>query len=307
MKKVLVAGSEGFIGKNLVCKLLKRNYAVYGISKRQRPETMHGNYHYTSMDVLDRKKVDGLFRQGPFDSVIYLASITAYQQVSKDKEPALQLNTTGLINFLENVAKNPQTKFVFASNGKVYGEAEKLPLSEDQRPNPINIFGKIKWVAEKLIDLYSHQSRNRFVILRIFNVYGPGQGIDFLVPTILSQLMDGNGEVTLGDIYNRRDYIYIDDVVSAIELLLEHELPPGLNIFNAGNGQSFSAYDIVKTIEEILGEKIMIKTDQSKIRKNEPANEYADIDKLLSLGWSPNYDLKTGLEKTISCHCGITL
>lgn len=267
MKKVLVAGSEGFIGKNLVCELLNRNYAVYGISERQKPEIVNSNYHHTSMDVLDRKKVDNLFRQGPFDSIIYLASITDYQQVSKDKEPALQLNTTGLINFLGNVGKNPQTKFVFASNRKVYGKAEKLPLSEDQKPNPINIFGKIKSVAEKIIDLYSHQSRNRFIILRIFNVYGPGQGTDFLVPTILSQLTECKGEVTLGNIYDRRDYIYIDDVVSAIEVLLEHELPPGLNIFNVGNGQSFSAYDIVKTIEKTLGEKIHDKNRPIKDKK----------------------------------------
>jgi UDP-glucose 4-epimerase len=300
MGKLLVTGSEGFIGKHLVTKLLSEGYVVYGISLPPTAGIKHPNYHYTCLDILNREKLSRYFENLMFDAVIHLAALTTHEELTKDKERTLRINLEGTLNLLEEFKKTKSIKFIFASTGKVYGRIQALPLSEDHPTNPINILGKTKLVAEKLIDFFSYDPTQQFIVLRMFNVYGPGQRSYFLIPTILSQLQDGNDIITLGNIHDKRDYIFIEDVVEAVITVLRKKLPEGLSIFNVGSGEPYSALDIVRIMEETLGKEVKINIDKSRFRKDEFPEEYADIRKLLSLGWSPRYDLKAGLEKTKS-------
>jgi nucleoside-diphosphate-sugar epimerase len=300
MGKFLVTGSEGFIGKHLTVRLLSEGHVVCGIALPPGFAIEHPNYHYTSLDILNREKLSLYFENSTFDAVIHFAALTTHEELTKDKEKTLRLNLEGTLNLLEEFKKTKSTKFIFASTGKVYGRIQKLPLSEDHPTSPINILGKTKLVAEKLIDFFSHEATQQFIILRMFNVYGPGQRNYFLIPTILSQLRDGNNEITLGNIHDKRDYIFIEDIVEAVLIMLKKRLPEGLDIFNVGSGKPHSALDVVRVIEEIFAKKVTIDVDESRFRKDEFPEEYADIKKLLSLGWSPRYDLKTGLEKTAS-------
>lgn len=300
MGKVLVTGSEGFIGKRLTARLLSEGYVVYGISLPPVSEIEHPNYHYSSLDILNREKLCRLFENSMFDVVIHLAALTTHEELTKDKGRTLRINLEGTLNLLEEFKKTKSTKFIFASTGKVYGRIQELPISEDHPTIPINILGKTKLIAERLVDFFSYEGTQQFVILRIFNVYGPGQRSYFLIPTILSQFRDGNNEITLGNIHDKRDYIFVEDVVEAVMIMLKKKLPEGLNIFNVGSGQPHSASDIVKIIEEILDKKVGINVDKSRFRIDEFPEEFADIRKLLSLGWFPRYDLKAGLEKTAS-------
>ena len=300
MGKVLVTGSEGFLGKHLVLRLLLEGYVVYGISLPPTSVIEHPNYHYTSLDILNREKLSRYFENSTFDAVIHLAALTTHEELTKDKERTLRINLEGTLNLLEEFKKTKSTKFIYASTGKVYGRIQELPLSEDHPTNPINILGKTKLIAERLIDFFSYEATQQFIVLRIFNVYGPGQRDYFLIPTILSQLQDDDNEITLGNIHDKRDYIFIEDVVEAVMMMLKKRLPESLNIFNVGSGKPHSALDIVRITEEICGKRVGINVDKSRFRKDEFPEEYADIRKLLSLGWSPRYDLKTGLEKTKS-------
>lgn len=300
MGKVLVTGSEGFLGKHLVLRLLLEGYVVYGISLPPTSVIEHPNYHYTSLDILNREKLSHYFENSTFDAVIHLAALTTHEELTKNKEKTLRINLEGTLNLLEEFRNTKSTKFIFTSTGKVYGRIQQLPLSEDHPTSPINILGKTKLVAEKLIDFFSYEATQQFIILRMFNVYGPGQRNYFLIPTILSQFRDGNDKITLGNIHDKRDYIFIEDIVEAIMIMLKKRLSENLNIFNVGSGKPHSALDIVRVIEEIFSKKVTIDIDKSRFRKDEFPEEYADIRKLLSLGWSPRYDLKTGLEKTIS-------
>ena len=301
MKNILVTGSEGFIGKHIVTRLLSEGYNVYGISRRPEFTLKHQNYHYTSLDILDREKLSNYFENIIFDAVIHLAALTTHEELTKNREKTLKINLEGTLNLLEEFKKTKSTKFIYTSTGKVYGRIQELPLSEDHPTNPLNILGKTKLVVEKLIDFFSYEATQQFVISRIFNVYGPGLRQYFLIPTIISQLKEGNNEIVLGNIHDRRDYIFIEDVVEALIIMLEKQLPENMNIFNVGSGKSHSALNIVNVIEEILGKKIIINVDKTRFRKDEFPDEYANIEKLSTFGWHPRYDLKIGLEKMISC------
>jgi nucleoside-diphosphate-sugar epimerase len=300
MERILITGSEGFIGRHLTVKLLAEGYEVYGISLPPASGIDHPNYRWTSVDILDREKLSLFFRNSRFDTVIHLAALTTHEELTKHKERTLRINLEGTLNLLEEFKSTESGKFIFASTGKVYGRIQELPLSEDHPTSPINVLGKTKLIAEKLIDFFSGESAQQYVILRMFNVYGPGQRDYFLIPTILSQLRDGNGQITLGNLSHRRDYIFIEDVVDAILTVLGKEMSGNLNVFNVGSGRAHSASDIVKIMERILARKVSIKVDESRLRKDEFPEEYADVGKLLSLGWSPRYDLEAGIERTAS-------
>ena len=140
---------------------------------------------------------------------------------------------------------------------------------------------------------FSTISDKSFSILSIFNVYGPNQKPEFLIPTILSQIK--NNKVILGDIKSKRDYLYIKDLITAFLTIVKNK-EKGVQIYNVGSGVSTSAEDIVRAIEKISKKKLSIEVDKSKLRKNEMPDEKADISKLKILGWNPKYNVHSGLK-----------
>jgi nucleoside-diphosphate-sugar epimerase len=184
----------------------------------------------------------------------------------------------------------------------VYGTPETLPIPEDHRLAPTTVLGKAKKAAEDLVSFYADYSDNkRFTILRLFNAYGPGQKPDFLIPTVLRQL--DKPEIELGDTASRRDFVYRDDVVEAIAMVLLNPRDPDLGdarlrIFNVGSGSSHSPAEIVDLLGTIVGRQLRVIVDRQRLRSGEANEERADVRRLTSLGWQPRVDLKTGLELT---------
>lgn len=302
MTTVLVTGSDGFIGSNLVKKLLESGRTVYGISLADQTDITHEKFTYSSIDILDCDAIDTLFSSVRFDSVVHLAALTTHDEMVNRKARTLRINLDGVLNVLSAARESAVRKIVYASTGKVYGSIESLPISETHPARPTNILGKTKLIAEQLFDFFADDAPFESVILRIFNVYGPGQRDYFLVPTIVSQLQSGNDSIVLGNITDRRDYVYIDDVVDAIMHVLATPFDTPLVHLNVGTGRSYCARDIVDQIGMILNRDINIVTDQKRFRKDEFPDEYADITRLKNIGWNPNYSLCEGLRKTVQAY-----
>ena len=301
----MVTGSEGFIGRHLTKRLSESGHEVLGLSRRRSSRLRLPGYSYTSLDLTDRGALASYLEKTEYDWVVHLAGLTTHEELTRNRGKALQMNLEGLHNVLDAFVRSDATRFLFASTGKVYGRIESLPTAEDHPTAPYNVLGRLKLIAEMIIDFYACDSEKQFVTLRIFNVYGPEQRSYFLIPTILSQLRDGAGEATLGSIDDRRDYVYIDDVVEAIVTCLESRLGGGLHVYNVGSGRSYSARDIVAKIGCILGRRIRIRVDERRVRRDECPEEYADTRRIAPLGWRPRVDLKEGLERTIAAFGGL--
>ncbi len=181
MNKILVTGSEGFIGQHIVNRLLSEGHTVYGISRRPVSTNTHTNYHYKSIDILDRDKLQEFLRGLELDAVIHLASLTTHDELMNFKEQTLRINLEGSLNLLDEFKHSTAVKFIFISTGKVYGEIQELPIPENHPAEPSNILGKSKLITEKLIDFYSYETDRQYTVLRVFNVYGPGQRDYFLL------------------------------------------------------------------------------------------------------------------------------
>jgi len=289
---IAITGVNGFIGLHLAKKLLEKEYKVIGIGKDE--ESKVSNISYYKGDILDKTFLESVMRD--VNAVVHLAAITSHEDITNKKEETEKINLLGTKNALDVFSKSKAEKFLYASTGKVYGKVVYLPIDENHPTNPQNILGKSKLKVEKLIASYEDKTK-QFTILRVFNVYGPGQNENFLIPTIFKQLSERN-EIALGDIEAKRDHIYIDDLVDAFILAIEKKLPPGVYIYNICTQVSKSASEIVQLINKIKGLSIKIKVNSTLIRKDESKEEYGTFGKAKKeLGWQPKINLEEGLRR----------
>ncbi len=199
--RILITGINGFIGQHLGAKLVQRGHVVVGLARNKKCKVANIKAYYSG-SVLDKKLVEEAAKDAQV--IIHLAALTSHKTMVDNKFETLEINLQGTKNVLDAFSKSKNTqKFFYASSGKVYGRIMHLPISEDHPTNPQNVLGKSKLITEKLIDFYN-DNQKEFVIFRIFNVYGPGQNKNFLIPTILAQFHEGKKEIVLGDMSRLR-------------------------------------------------------------------------------------------------------
>jgi UDP-glucose 4-epimerase len=196
--------------------------------------------------------------------------------------------------------RSTKTRLTFVSSGgAVYGVPNTLPIGEGHSTNPVSAYGTVKLAIEKFLHVYNLEFGLDYRILRLSNPYGPhqvnaaGQG---LVPTIIERAIRKEPLTVWGDGSNVRDYLFVEDAVSAITKSLgdtsEHK------IFNIGSGKGTSILDLVHEVEELLGESIEVNFEAKRF-SDAPSNV---LDVSLAkevLGWTPQTALKDGLSKTI--------
>ena len=220
MIKILITGSKGFIGSSLLLSLQSKDYDIteIGTSKTQ--------------NLCDWEFVDKIRK---VDVIIHLAGKSFVPDSFSNPLYFYNNNIISTLNILEK-AKKDGAKVIFVST-YVYGNPEYLPIDEKHKLDPQNPYTQSKIVGEELCKAYNRDFNVPITIFRPFNIYGLGQGVRFFIPTLLSQLH--NNEIYLNDSRPRRDFIYIDDAISAIEQAINVNVN-SLNIYNLGSGVSTS-------------------------------------------------------------------
>jgi nucleoside-diphosphate-sugar epimerase len=277
-KKVIVTGATGFLGKKL-CKALKqRNITTLELNSE-------------GHDIADKNYFDQV-PDGKYDHFYHLAAKTFVPDSWADPLAFIKTNTLGTVNALEFCKpKNIPVTFVSAF---VYGNVAN-PIQESTVPEPNNPYALSKKLAEDLCLFYERHHKLAITVVRPFNIYGPGQPGHFLIPSIIKQAIL-NGNVTVGDLAPRRDYIYIDDVTDLLCKMIENR---ATGIFNAGTGNSYSVAEVIGLIEKIIGKKIEIQS-AGNVRKNEIMDTVASISSARdAFDWYPAWTLEKGLMATV--------
>ena len=274
-KAVLVTGATGFIGSRLCMILEQKGFHVLKHSSR-------------NGDIADPSSLDQ-FREHPIYHVFHCAARTFVPRSWEKPLEFITTNVTGTGTVLE-LCRQRSAGLTYVS-AYVYGSDVTNPITEDAVPRPNNPYALSKRMAEELCEFYARFMNISVNIVRPFNVYGPGQSGEFLIPFIIKQVKEGR-QVEVKDLFPKRDYVYIDDVVECIVKAMEH---PGFGVFNAGSGRSYSVKEVIDIVMEIAGKNLPVLSQQVE-RPNEISDTIASIEAAEKhLGWKPRFDLLKGL------------
>ncbi|MCX6971007.1 MAG: SDR family NAD(P)-dependent oxidoreductase [Verrucomicrobia bacterium] len=306
---ILVTGGAGFIGSHICRRLLSEGHAVTSIDdfndyydpaiKRANVAAMGGAAKVVEGDIRDRGRIQELFAEGKFETVIHVAARAGVRPSVKDPQLYIDTNITGTHHLLEASHQNAVGRFIFASSSSVYGLAKTVPFSEDLAlPQTLSPYAATKLAGEHLCGNYSHLFGLRTVCLRFFTVYGPGQRPDLAIHKFTDAIHKGLSIPQYGDGSTRRDYTYIDDIVQGVMGALQYN-GPLFDIFNLGENQTITLTELIREIEKGLGKKAVI--ERMPEQQGDMPLTSADITKARALlGYNPQTKIADGIPKFIS-------
>jgi UDP-glucose 4-epimerase len=297
----LVTGGCGFIGTNLVEKLINEGYRVRVFdmpsANRANLTTIGSEVDFIAGNFLDGAEVDRALEDAEF--VFHLVGTTLPSSSNKNPVFDVQSNVVATIRLLEASVRHNVKRVLFASSGgTVYGEPEKIPITEDHPTNPLCSYGITKLTIEKYLKLFHQLHGLDYTILRIANPYGryqkaiSGQG---LIGVLLERVREGQAITIWGDGSVKRDYIYVGDVVDAFLAALKQTSP--YRIFNIGTGVGTSIMDLLRMLTQVTGIKPRVEYSAGRpvdvsinVLDSMRANRYLD--------WRAQTDCETGLQRT---------
>jgi len=276
-KRILLTGGSGFIGSCLGPLLDGLGHTVYPVSRS------------TGFDISNVSSFRP-FLGASINTVIHLAGHTFVPESWNSPDEYYRVNSLGTQSALDFCRAVDATMIYISAY--IYGKPQYLPIDEQHPVEPNNPYAHSKWFGEELCRFYSRFMGVRTIILRPFNLYGPGQDERFLIPTILTQYRN-NGVVNILDTTPRRDFLHVADFAEACASAVTHEVDYAL--FNVGSGYSLSVAEIVQIMSRVTGDKITV-TATGTPRRNEILETIADIRAIKdAMGWTPHRSFSEGL------------
>ncbi|MCM1232141.1 MAG: NAD(P)-dependent oxidoreductase [Butyrivibrio sp.] len=284
VNKVLITGGSGFIGSKAAAYLADRDYQVLCPSSQE-------------LNVLEAEDFRRWTDVG-IGHVVHLAGKTFVPDSWEKPADFFMTNLAGTLNTVE-FCRKAGISMTYVS-AYIYGQPEKLPIDEEAPVCSNNPYAKSKYMAEELCEFFCRNYGMDISVLRLFNVFGSGQSNKFLIPYIIEQAVGPNKNITVQDLEPRRDYVYIDDVCSAIERSITGTM--GFQLFNVGSGRSYSVRDVIQIVQEKACTNKEVVSKQN-IRKNELNDVVADITAIRKAwNWCPHVSMEEGLQICVEAH-----
>ena len=298
-KTVFIFGGAGFIGSHLV-ELLINDYKVIVFDKK--------NFSSRNIKTFERdiEIIEGDFCNyldwqdalGKVDYVLHLICSTLPAVANENCIYDIESNVVPTLHLLDVLRKNKRPRLVFVSSGgTVYGNADRLPVSEAAATNPICSYGIGKLVIEKYLHLYQHLYGLDCRTARLSNVYGERQSITTnqgLITTLLHRALQGHALQVWGDGSVVRDYLYVKDAVRGIQKLLAYEGPA--RIVNVSSNRGYSVNEVINELRRVTGKRVAVTYSGERrfdVRDNILSNALARKE----LGWKPAVSLPEGMTR----------
>ncbi len=310
MKKgtILVVGGAGYIGSHMNKMLRQAGYETLVLDNLCRGDRKTIlNAPFIQGDINCPSTLKHIFNNNSIDTVMHFAALTDVAESIRNPAAYYLNNVFHTMNLLKAMAQHQVTNFIFSSSAAIFGHPQSAMIDEDHPCEPINPYGKSKWMVENFLKEFSKAHGIKFCSIRYFNAAGGDpegkiknyqKGATNLIPLILHGLKRGGQIVKInGTDYSTpdgtciRDYIHIEDIGTAHLLSMERLRESGeSSYYNLGNGQGYSVREVIHAVERVTGKKIQI--NESERRPGDPAVLIADAKKaLIELKWVPRYPL----------------
>lgn len=308
--RILITGCAGFIGSSLCESLLADGNEIIGIDnfdpfydksiKVRNLESFinQPKFQFVECDILDGDKLNVLFSNNRFDTIIHLAAKAGVRPSILNPVDYEHVNVAGTLNLLQAMRKFKINRMIFASSSSIYGNSENVPWSEEETTlNPISPYASSKLSCEKYLSIYAKLYKFQITILRFFTVYGPRQRPDLAIHKFFDLLYKGKPIPFFGDGSTGRDYTFISDTVSGIKgSILKIPVEGMVNVFNLGNSSPVSLNELVNTIEQVTQKKFVL--ERLPMQAGDVDITYANISKAREqLNYNPSVTLQEGLSQ----------
>ena len=296
--RITVTGGAGFIGSHLVDRLIEDGHTVQVIDNLYtgNKEFVHSKAQFIELDIRDPKLYSVLEEFRP-DYIFHEAAQTEVSTSMSDPMLDCDINLMGLINLLNAAVKLDVKKFLMPSSAAVYGNLDTLPLNEEMIGNPSSFYGLTKLTTEHYLRIYHEAFGLPYICYRYSNVFGPRQGNGGeggVISIFAKAIVQGSPIIIYGDGKQTRDFIYVDDVVEANILGIQHQVT---GIYNVSTGISSSVNLLVDEFRNISGKDIEVVYDKPRlgdIRDSVLATDKSEKELL----FTAKYNLHDGLIKT---------
>jgi NAD dependent epimerase/dehydratase len=308
-KKVLVTGSEGFIGSHLTEKLVElgadvtalvqyNSFNSWGWLDTFDPEVRNKIKIFTG----DIREYDNLSKAVKGQEIVFhLAALIAIPYSYLSPAAYVRTNVEGTLNVMQACLDSGVIKIVHTSTSEVYGSAKYVPMDEKHPLQGQSPYSASKIGADKIVESFFRSFDLPVATIRPFNTYGPRQSARAVIPSVISQILSDKNSLELGSLSPTRDFTYVKDTVNGFIRIAEVDESVGETI-NIGSNSEISIRDLVKKILLLTDKKIPIQHDEVRIRpqKSEVDRLWCDNTKVCEmLNWKPEYTLDEGLLETI--------
>jgi UDP-glucuronate 4-epimerase len=326
--KILVTGAAGFIGSMQAIRLLERGDEVIGIDnindyydvnlKLARLARLqdYPNFKFIKLDIADRQAMGELFNKENPQRVVHLAAQAGVRYSITNPHAYIDSNIVGFINILEGCRHHHVEHLVYASSSSVYGANTKMPFSvHDNVDHPVSLYAASKKANELMAHTYSHLYKLPTTGLRFFTVYGPWGRPD-MSPILFAQNIIQGKPI---DVFNygnhRRDFTYIDDIVTGVTKVVDKPAQPNSNwssenpdpgtstapykVYNIGNNNPVHLMDFIETMEAAIGKKAI--KNLLPMQPGDVPDTYADVaDLITDFDYKPNTPLDVGVNAFVA-------
>jgi len=311
MKSILITGGAGFIGSHLVERLLNEgewevtvvddfNDFYEPALKRENVRNAEASPHFKlfQVDIRNRAALDHVFQSASFETIVHLAARAGVRPSLQQPQLYAETNINGTLNLLELAREQGVNHFVFGSSSSVYGLNQKVPFSEDDPIFlPISPYAATKAAGELLCHTYSHLYGLRAVCLRFFTVYGARQRPDLAIHKFARLMTEGKPIPVFGDGTTRRDYTYIDDIISGARAAMDFD-QSNYEVINLGESRTVELRELITLLEKELGVRAVV--DRQPPQPGDVPQTYANIEKARKLlGYNPQTQIEDGIHKFV--------